>query len=149
MKHTLNKFTDNPVIDELLCWWDSSKKIISLRASAPLWRRPFIEVSYDDGSINHMHFAKEMFIHYWSRAVIILDALTDIKLESEFKHHPVEERDSLEKIIASTHDACIRECESMFESGLYQVYLDQFGSNCKNLPDEVTAKLEKARQALA
>jgi len=149
VKHTLDKFADNPIIDELICWWDSSKKIVCLRASAPLWRKPFIEVSYADGSMIHMHLPKEMFIHYWSRAVIILNALTDIKLESEFKHHPVEERDSLEKSIASTYDTCIRECDNMFESGLYQVYLDQFGPNCKNLPDEVMTKLEKARQALS
>ena len=149
MKLTLDKFADNPIIDELLCWWDSSKKIVALRASAPLWRRPFIEISYAGNSINHMHFPREMFIHYWSRAVIILDALTDIKLESEFKHHPVEERETLEKTIASTHEACIRECEGMFESGFYKVYLDQFGSNCKNLPEEVIAKLEKARSELA
>ena len=148
MKLTLDKFADNPVIDELLCWWDSSKKIIALRASAPLWRRPFIEISYADKAIHHMHFSREMFIHYWSRAVIILDALTDIELISEFKHHPVEERESLEKILASTHDACIRECDAMFDSGFYKVYLDQFGANCKNLPDEVLAKLEKAKREL-
>ena len=149
MKLTLEKFSDNPIIDELLCWWDSAKKIKGLRASAPLWRRPFIEISYEDGSINHMHFPKEMFIHYWSRAVIILDKLTDINLESEFKHHPVEERESLEKVISSTLDGCIRECEGMYDSGLYQVYLDQFGLNCRDLPDEVKAKLQTARQELS
>jgi len=149
MKLTLESFADNPIIDELLCWWDSSKKILSLRASAPLWRRPFIEISYADKTINHMHFPRESFIHYWSRAVIILDAVTDIKLESEFKHHPVEECESLEKNIASTLEDCIRECENIFESGLYKVYVDQFGPNCKNLPEEVIAKLEIARRESA
>ncbi|MCP4237815.1 MAG: hypothetical protein GY770_30315, partial [Aestuariibacter sp.] len=57
MKLALDKFADNPLIDELLCQWDNHRAIISLRASAPMWRKPFIEISYLDGEIVDMHFA--------------------------------------------------------------------------------------------
>ncbi len=145
MKLALDKFADNPVIDELLCWWDNHKKITSLRASAPMWRKPFIEIGYQDGKINHMHFPKELFIHYWSEAVVVLETLTDIELISEFKCHSLDNREATIKIALSTRAACIRDCDTMFESGFYQVYLNQFGCNCKNLPTEILKKLETAK----
>ncbi|MCP4487666.1 MAG: hypothetical protein GY820_10175 [Gammaproteobacteria bacterium] len=144
MKLALDKFADNPVIDELLCRWKNHKKIINLRASAPMLRRPFIEISYQEGEIVHMHFPKELFVHYWSEAVVVLEALTDIELISEFKCHSINSREVTHKIALSTRAACIRECDAMFESGFYQVYTYQFGCNCKNLPTETLKKLEIA-----
>ncbi|MCP4187304.1 MAG: hypothetical protein GY763_06820 [Gammaproteobacteria bacterium] len=145
MKLALDKFADNPIIDELLCRWDNQKKIGSLRASAPIWRKPFIEIGYLDGTNNHMQFPRELFIHYWSEAVIVLETLTDIGLISEFKCQPTHNQEATIRTALSTRAACIRDSDTIFESGFYQVYLDQFGCNCKNLPPETIEKLETAR----
>ncbi len=145
MKLALDKFADNPVIDELLCRWDTHKEILNLRASAPMWRKPFIEMTYQEGEIIHMHFPKELFVHYWSEAAVVLETLTDIELISEFKCDSLSNREVTSKIALSTRDVCIRDCDAMFESGFYQVYISQFGCNCKNLPTETLEKLKTAK----
>lgn len=150
MKLALDRFADNPVIDELICWMDNRQPIKSLRASAPMWRKPFIEIEYRNSKkTDHMHFSKELFIHYWSEATVILETLTDIDVNAEFKCQPVENRKATEQTILSTRNACIRECEEMYEAGIYQVYLDQFGVNCRDLPEETVQKIRSARQNLA
>ncbi len=77
---------------------------------------------------------------------MILESLTDIELVSEFKCNPVTNREATVETILSTRNACIRECASMFESGLYEVYINQFGPNCKDLPKEARTSLEIARR---
>lgn len=149
MKLALDRFADNPVIDELICWIDSGQPIERLRACAPIWRKPFIEIEYRNSKkIDHMHFPRELFIHYWSEAILILETLTDIELISEFKCHPVDNRKATIETILSTRNACIRECENIYESGIYQVYLDQFGGNFKNLPEDTMQKIKLARENL-
>lgn len=147
MKLALDRFADNPVIDELICWTENNPSIKSLRACAVIWRKPFIEIEYQNSKkLDHMHFPKELFIHYWSEATVVLGTLTDIELISEFKCNSVENRKATVETILSTRNACIRECDSMFDSGMYQVYINQFGANCKDLPEDTLAKLEIARQ---
>ncbi len=149
MKLALDRFADNPVIDELICWTNDKQPIKSLRASAPIWRKPFIEIEYRNSKKpDHMHFPKELFIHYWSEATLVLETLTNIELISEFKCNPVANRKATEETILSTRNACIRECEGMFESGMYQVYINQFGPNCKDLPEEIKSNLKIAHQNL-
>lgn len=149
MKLALDRFADNPVIDELIDRLDNRRAIKSLRACAPIWRKPFIEITYQASTQQeHMHFPKELFIHYWSEATPILETLTDIELVSEFKPSSIKNRQATVQTIISTRNACIRECDSMFEAGLYQVYLDQFGPNCRNLPDETLSKIEIASSRL-
>ncbi len=149
MKLALDRFADNPVIDELICRMESELAIKSLRACAPMWRKPFIEIEYRaTDRQDHMHFPKELFVHYWSEASLILETLTDIELISEFKCSPIQHRTATVRSIISTRNACIRECESMFDSGLFQVYLDQFGANCYDLPEDTMQKIEIARAKL-
>ncbi len=83
-------------------------------------------------------------MHYWSEAVVILETLTDIALISEFKCNPVANRKATVETIISTRNACIRECDGMFESGMYRVFIDQFGPNCKDLPEETVQMLKTA-----
>ncbi len=145
MKLALDRFADNPVIDELICWIENNQAIKSLRASAPIWRKPFIEIEYRiSKKLDHMHFPRELFIHYWSEATVVLETLTDIELIAEFKCNPVKNRKATIETILSTRNACIRECDSRFESGMYQVYINQFGANCKGLPEDTLGKLESA-----
>ncbi len=149
MKLALDRFADNPVIDELICRTENNREIKSLRACAPIWRKPFIEIEYQDSrKLDHIHFPKDLFIHYWSEATVVLETLTNIKLISEFKCDPAENRKATVDTIISTRNACIRECEGMFESGLYQVYINQFGTNCKDLPADTRANLKTARANL-
>ncbi len=145
MKLALDRFADNPVIDEFICRTGNNRPIKSLRAAAPVWRKPFIEIEYlNSKKHDHMHFPKELFMHYWSEAVVILETLTDIALISEFKCNPVANRKATVETIISTRNACIRECDGMFESGMYRVFIDQFGPNCKDLPEETVQMLKTA-----
>lgn len=149
MKLALDRFADNPIIDELFDRIENGQAIESLRACAPIWRQPFIEIQYRQSKKqDHMHFPKQQFIQYWSEASVILETLTDIDLLAEFTWSPPENREAMIDTILSTRNACIRECDPMFEAGLYRVYLDQFGANCKNLPTDTMTKIETAKKAL-
>lgn len=149
MKLALDKFADNPIIDEILSCLDNDVVISSLRACCPIWRKPFIEVEYQAGKTDHRHFLKNSFARYWAEAVVILQTLTNIQLVSDFNSGSVSNKEAMVETILSTRNACIRECDPMFDSELYQVYLDQFGSNYRNLPADTLAKIETAKKALA
>lgn len=149
MKLALDKFSDNPIIDEILDCMEDSRVMWSIRASRPMWRKPFIEIEYRAGNPDHRHFSKDSFSRYWSEAMVVLETLTDIRLVSEFGSGTVNNKEATVETILSTRNACIRECDPMFDAALYQVYLDQFGSNCKSLPADTMSKIETAKKALA
>lgn len=148
MKLALDKFADNPIIDEILDCMEDSRVISSIRASRPMWRKPFIEIEYRAGNPDHRHFSKDSFGRYWGEAMVVLETLTDIQLVSEFDSGAVNNKEATVETILSTRNACIRECDPMFDAALYPVYLDQFGSNCKNLPADTMSKIETAKKAL-
>ena len=148
MKLALDKFSDNPIIDEILDCMDNTRVISSIRASRPMWRKPFIEIEYITGTPDHRHFMKDSFNRYWADAEVVLETLTNIQLMSEFDSGAVNNKEAMVETILSTRNACIRECEPMYEAQLYQVFVDQFGSNYKNLPTETLSKIETAKKAL-
>ena len=148
MNHTLDQFTDNPIIDELVCWPPRAQAISSIRASAPMFRKPFIEVTLDDGETFSVSFVRENFAHYWAEAKIILETLTAIELISEFRAAEYRGREELvAEILEEKADSMVG-AELMFNSGMYQQYLWQFGNDYKGLPDEVVGKLAAAQAKL-
>ena len=108
-------------------------------------RKPFIEIEYYRGEPRHLHFPKSSFIEFWSEAVIIIGAITDIKLISDFKFAPDPDRDNLEMEVLNIRQECIEESHQMFVAGMYQLFLDQYGANYRNLPVDVIEIIAKAK----
>ena len=149
MISALEHFAENPIIDELVYLPHKTCRINSVRASAPAFRRPFIEVEMADGEMYHRHFLRDSFGRDWAQAVVILETLTDIALISDFKFHPVSKPQELIDEVLKTRDECIAEANLMYEQGMYQPFLNQFGLDHKKLPDETERRIAEARANLA
>jgi hypothetical protein len=148
MNAALDRYADNPIIDELVSWPPRSRRIESVRACNPLFRKPFIEVRIDDGEIFQRHFPRPGFERYWAEARVILGALTAIRLQSDFECEPPADAERLAREALATRAECIDECEAMFNEGLYAQFVMQFGEDCSGLPAETERRLEKARHCL-
>ena len=145
MNHTLDQFTDNPIIDELVSWPPRSQSICSVRASTPMFRQPFVEITLDDDETITRSFAKGGFTEYWTEAKVILEALTPIKLISDVKVAESIDIDALLTRIHEERDESITEAGFMFDNEMYQQYLWQFGSDYKGLPDQVMQNIAVAQ----
>lgn len=148
MNLALEFFADNPIIDELVCWPPRTQKIRRIRAANVLFRRPFIEIEMQDGEMMQRHFPRDSFARYWAEACVILDAITAIELLAEFEVPPVTDADSLVQRVLEARDECIEESDQMFDEGMYEQYLMQFGHDCKGLPGDTQERILKARAAL-
>ena len=149
MNLALEYFADNPIIDELVCWPPRKRKIIRLRAASALFRQPFIEIEMEDGELIHRHFERLSFARYWAEACVILGAITGIELVSEFEPPPVEDAEDLRRRVFEARDECIDETNPMFDEGMYEQFLMQYGLDCKDLPEATQDRLVRASAALA
>jgi len=147
MNHTLDQFSDNPIIDELVSWPPRSEAVSSLRASNPLFRKPFVEITIGDETITRT-FSKDGFDEYWAEAKLILETLTRIELISDLNVSALEDSAALLKEILSEKDESVAEAGMMFDNGMYQQYLWQFGMDYKDLPDQVMQNIATARAHL-
>ena len=145
MNLALERYAENPVIDELVYLPHKTSRINSVRACASMFRRPFIEVETAAGETLHRHFLRESFARDWAEALVILETLTDIELISDFVFEPVRDREALVEQVLATRDECIAEADLMFEQRMYPQFLNQFGMECKNLPRETRRKIDTAR----
>ena len=148
MNLALERYADNQIIDELVCWPPRSRRMLSIRAGNMLFRKPFIEVEMEGGEIFQRVFTRTTFSEDWAQASVILETLTNITLISDFSFTPVSDRASLVEEVLANRDECIEECDSMFTEGMYEQFLMQYGEDCANLPEEVEQKLAQARQGL-
>ena len=148
MNLTLDRYADNPIIDELVCWPPRQHKINSVRACSVMFRKPFIEVEIEQGEIFQRHFMRESFAGYWAEACVILDTITSIKLISDFNFNPLANPEKLAQEVLACRDECIEESNLMFDQGMYAQFLLQYGEDCKNLPRETIEKITYARQQL-
>jgi hypothetical protein len=148
MNLALERYADNPIIDELVCWPPRSRRMNSVRAGNVLFRKPFIEVEMEGGEIFQRQFARDSFASFWAEACVILETMTRIKLISEFSFDPVVDRDKLVADILASRDECIEECNSMFDEGMYEQFLMQYGEDCANLPADALQRIAHARQQL-
>lgn len=146
MNLALEFFADNPIIDELVCWPPRAQKIKSLRAANVLFRQPFIEIEMQDGEMIQRQFPRDSFASYWAEACVILDAITTIELKSEFEPPAVADAAALVERVLETRSECIEESDQMYDERMYEQYLMQFGLDCKNLPEETLARIERARE---
>ena len=145
MNLLLDKYGQNPVIDELVFWPPKNQPIKSVRASAPLFRRPFIEVEMQDGEFFHRHFLRDAFAENWAEAIVILEAVTTIELISDFSFRKHAEAQRLTWEAEAIRDDCIKEVDSMFDEGMFEPYLMQFGEDCKDLPEETARRVAQAK----
>ncbi len=148
MNQALDRYADNPIIDELVYWPPKQRRIESVRACNVLFRKPFIEVRMEGGEIFQRHFKRESFARFWAQARVILETITRIELISDFKFEPVADRDSLAREVLACRDECIEESNLMFAEGLYSQFLIQYGEDCWNLPRDAQQKIARARQQL-
>ena len=148
MNLALERYADNPIIDELVCWPPRSCRIESIRACCVLFRKPFIELQMADGEVIHSHFTRQSFAEYWAEACVILELITSIKLVSDFSFQAISDRQKLEREILANRDECIEESEQMYDEGMYQKFLMQYGEDCNNLSPEILQKITHARQQL-
>ncbi|MEM7563710.1 MAG: hypothetical protein AAF353_11765 [Pseudomonadota bacterium] len=148
MNLLLDKYADNPIIDELVFWPPKSKAMLSVRACSPLFRRPFIEMEFEGGETLHRHFMRENFAKDWSEAVVILEAFTTIKIISDFSYPKYPQAQQLAWEAEAIREDCIKEADQMYQEGLYVPYLMQFGEDCKDLPEAVKKQLAFARSEL-
>ncbi|MDH3634472.1 MAG: hypothetical protein OES20_07175 [Gammaproteobacteria bacterium] len=149
MNLALDRYADNPIIDELVFWPPKSYRIKSVRACCVMFRKPFIEVELEGDEIFQRHFGRESFARYWAEACVILETITRIELISDFEFEPVSNAEHLAQKILACRDECIAESNLMFEQGMYAQYLIQYGEDCKNLPLETIQKIIQAKQQLA
>jgi hypothetical protein len=148
MNLALDHYADNPIIDELVFWPPKSHRISRLRACSSMFRKPFIEVEFEDGEVFHRHFARESFAGFWAEACVILDALTGIELISDFDFKPLAQSTQLKRQVLETRVECIAESNLMYEQGMYAPFLMQYGEDCKNLPAEAVQKIADAKHRL-
>ena len=149
MKMALEELADNPIIDELVFLPVHSRRMVSIRACSVMFRKPFIEVTMDDGGLIQRHFSRPSFAESWAEACVILETLTSIKLISDFRFNPVDNRQELVERVLVCRDECIAEADQMFEQGMYDLYLQQFGEDFDHLPPDAVQRIAKARQHLA
>ena len=148
MNHTLDQFADNPIIDELVCWPPRPQAIRSIRASCPLFRQPFLEITLENDEMLTRHFSKDGFPGYWAEAMVILQTLTPIELISDVKVAELSDTDEFIKQILAEQEASVAEASMMFENGMYKQYLWQFGPDYKGLPPEVEENIAIAQSRL-
>jgi hypothetical protein len=148
MNLALERYADNPIIDELVCWPPRNRRIESIRACCVLFRRPFIEVEIEGGEIFQRHFARASFASYWAEACVILESITSIKLISEFNFEPVDDAEQLVQRVLVDREECIEESNQMFDEGMYEQFLMQYGEDCKNLPPDTVQRIARARRQL-
>ncbi len=149
MNLALDQLADNPIIDELVFQPPKSSRMLSVRASCVMFRKPFIEVVMADGEVFQRHFPRPSFGEHWAEACVILDTLTRIKLISDFDFNPVADREELIDRVLTCRDECIAEANQMYEQGFYGQFLSQFGEDCNQLPAEVEQSIANARNQLA
>ena len=148
MNLVLNRYADNPIIDELVCWPPKPRRMNSIRAGNVLFRKPFIEVEMEGGEIFQRQFTRDSFPDSWAEAFVILETMTNIKLISDFSFAPVADRAKLVADVLANRDECIEECNQMFDEGMFEQFLMQYGEDCANLPEDTMQKIAHARQQL-
>lgn len=119
-----------------------------MRACCVMFRKPFIEVSIEGGEVFQRHFVRDSFARYWAEASVILETITTIKLISDFSFELIDDPDKLVREVLANRDECLDESNLMFDEGMYQQFLLQYGEDCKNLPADAVQKITYAREQL-
>lgn len=149
MNLALERFADNPIIDELVRWPPSPRPILRVRAGGALFRGPFIEIHYAGGEIEQRRFARAGFAADWAEARVILETLTTIELVADLPVGSPRDPAGLAREALAVRAACIAEAAQMFDHGLYAQFLMQFGADCRDLPAATRAQIDVAQRALA
>lgn len=119
-----------------------------MRACCVMFRKPFIEVEMEGGEIFQRHFARESFARFWAEACVILKTITSIELISDFSFEPISDPEKLVREVLTNRDECIDESNQMFDEGMYEQFLMQYGEDCENLPRDTVQRITHARKQL-
>ena len=148
MNCVLGRFTDNPIIARIVAWPPSKQKVVTLRGSLPIFRNPFIEIVYEGGQTKAFSFQKSGFSKFWAEAAVIIETVTDIELISEFNFRPISDKSGLISEVLTEKKECIDDSRKMFDAGIYGSFLDQFGENYKDIPQDMLEKVAFARKQM-
>ena len=148
MNAALDRYADNPIIDELVFWPPKSGRILSVRACNVMFRKPFIEVKLEDGTLFQRHFPRQGFAGFWAEARVILATLSTIETVSDFDCAAPADPGALAREALAVRQECIAESDKMFAEGMYAQFLMQYGEDCRELPGDTLRKLERARRAV-
>ena len=149
MNLALEEFADNPIIDELVLWPPRTSRIISIRGCSTLFRKPFIELLLEDGTLNQHHFMREGFAGHWAEAMVILEAITGIKIVSDFDFQPFPDPGELTERVLARRLQCIEESNLMFANNMFEQFLNQYGEDCYALPQDAIERVKVAKAKLA
>jgi len=84
-------------------------------------------------------------MRFWQEAEVLIQNLTNISLDTEFPVQPMADRDTFLQDVRACLAQSIAESNAIFDGGMYQLFLDQYGNNCKDLPDEVCIRIKQAQ----
>jgi hypothetical protein len=144
----LDNFADNPIVDELVYWPPKGSAVTSVVCSALTDEETTLCIKYRDGRELVQRFPTERILPHWPEAVVVVEALTDIKMISDIDHPPVENAENLADAALKHRDQCIEVSLGMFDEGMYELFLEQYGANHKNLPPDVIEKIALARREM-
>jgi hypothetical protein len=102
----------------------------------------------EGGEVFQLHFGRDSFARYWAEASVILETITSIKLISDFSFEPISDPEKLAREVLANRDECIDESNLMFDEGMYEQFLVQYGEDCENLPPDTVQRITHARKQL-
>ena len=149
MNLVFDQYSDNPIVAAMVSWPPHPHGIEEIRACCPLLRQPFIEITYLDGQSSQYAFGKQGFLRFWQEAEVLIESLTNIRILREFAVAPMTDHDRFSREVDDCLKESIEESNAIFEGGMYQLFLDQYGANCKDLPSDVSAKIREAESKVA
>ncbi len=145
MNLVFDHYSDNPIIAVMVSWPPHPQGIRQIRVCCPLLRKPFMEVVFRNGESTQHVFGKQGFMRFWQEAELLIENLTDIVVIKEFAAEPMVDKEAFLLAMQTCLDDSIAESFAIFEGGMYKLFLDQYGSNCKGLPALVDVKIDQAR----
>jgi len=158
MNSVLEKYAHNFIIDEIVYWPPSQKTITSIEAIVPNIGKCLARLHYHDGTSFDINIERGCFEKTWNEACAILHSVTNITeglrrltprevaiLEKERQDYVSYEIEQLEKEAQRIKKEQIEKAIELFDAGLYDVFLEQFGNNCVDIPAPIQKRIEIAR----
>ena len=158
MNSALDKFAHNVIIDEIVYWPPKEGRVLTIHSNVPSIGNCSVLIKYDDESEIVVEIERGYFEESWNEACAVLKAVTDIK--GDFSPLTKDKILLLEadrqicigyRIEGITNEAnrekrrAMEKAIELFEAGMYEVFLEQFGSNYTSLPDSMVKRIEIAR----
>ena len=158
MNSVLEKFAHNFIIDEIVYWPPNHKAIISIEAIVPDIGKCIAKLNYNDGSSFDIDIERGCFEETWNEACAVLQSVTNIShglrrltpdeimsLEKDRQEYVGYEIERISQKADRIEKEKINYAIELFESEMYEMFLEQFGYNCSDLPAPILKRIEIAK----